>query len=113
MTPGEVAIMVFIAFASTGLGTLVWKQLAIVREEIASLRAEMQTGDASLRAEMREGHASLRAEMHEGFASLRNEMREGDALVRAEMRADNAALRSDLTQVALAVGARRTRASEG
>jgi hypothetical protein len=112
MTTGEIIITAYITVLTAGLGSLFWRQLAEIRAEIGALRIEVPEGDgelrqeiAALRIEMREGDGELRQEI----AALRIEMREGDG----ELRAEIAGLRSDLTQVALAVGARRPHASEG
>ncbi|MGH2730203.1 MAG: hypothetical protein ACRDJI_06280 [Actinomycetota bacterium] len=79
MTSGEIVITLFIAFVSTGLGTVFWRRLTDVRGEISELRQDMR-------------------EVRGEIAGVRSEI---------------GSVRSDLTQVALAVGARRPRASEG
>jgi hypothetical protein len=61
---------------------------------------------SGLRRETRQEIASLRAEVREEIQALRAEVREEIGTLRAEFREEIRALRSDLTQVALAVGAR-------
>ena len=109
--PDTIAIMVFTGLMTSGLGALVWARLnhiesrldllaaqSVRREELAEFRAEFRTELAELMAEVRTELAELRAEVRTEFASMRSEM---------------AVVRSDLTHIALAVGARKPRASEG
>jgi hypothetical protein len=90
MTSGEIVLMAFVAFVSAGMGTLFWRQVEGLRVELVALRDELRGGMTGLRTE------------------LRGEITE----LRREMRAEFASLRSDLTQVALAVGVGRPRASD-
>jgi hypothetical protein len=77
---------------------------AILGWMVHGLRGEMKGLRGELRAEM----ASLRVELKSDIAELRTEVRSDIRDLRREI----ADVRSDLTQVALAVGAKRRASSE-
>jgi uncharacterized protein involved in exopolysaccharide biosynthesis len=60
--------------------------IALVRAEIAALRAEMHAEIAALRSEMRAEIAALRSEMRAEIAALRAEMKAENAALREEMK---------------------------
>lgn len=105
VTTGEIVITAYITLLTAGLGSLFWRQLEGLRHEMAELRREVYGEITGLRRDVDGEITGLRSEI----AELRRELHDEIAGVRSEI----AGLRSDLTQVALAVGARRPRASEG
>lgn len=102
MTSGEIVISLFIAFVSAGLGSLFWTRLNRLESRLDGVMAQMATQGDMNRLEDGIDHMDGR------FAQMvtRDEFREEMARLRGEVRAEIAGLRSDLTQVALAVGAR-------
>jgi len=96
VTQGEIVITGFIAFLSAGLGTLFWTRMNRLEERFSTVASAAELGE-------------LRREVREDIGGLRSELGE----LRREVREEIGSLRSDVTQVALAVGAHRPRASEG
>jgi hypothetical protein len=89
-------------------------EIGDLRGEMGTLRSEMKSDLAQLRTELRGDIADLRTELRGDIADLRTELKGDIADLRTEMKGDIArldasvdALRSDVTQIALAVGARR------
>lgn len=89
MSAFEILVAIYLAAVPPALGFLFWGRLNRLETRMDDLRSEM-------RAEFGSEIGELRSEMRAEFSNVRQEI---------------AALRSDLTQVALAVGA-RPRASE-
>ncbi|MDQ3990957.1 MAG: hypothetical protein M3245_01430 [Actinomycetota bacterium] len=86
-----------LALIVSAVGAILAWMVHGLRTEVQALRTEFQAEVQAVRTELREEIQALRTELREEIQALRIEFRE-------EIRA----LRSDLTQVALAVGARPT-----
>lgn len=63
------------------LPPVTWNDVA-TKDDIGSVRTEMQALERTLRSEMQTGFAELRGEMQAGFAQLRGEMQAGDSSLR-------------------------------
>jgi uncharacterized protein YicC (UPF0701 family) len=113
MTLGEVVIAAFLALASTGLGTLLWSRLNRIEDRLERVE-EALAGKAEASAlESLRDELATKADKAD-LESLREELAtKADKADVAGIRGELANLRSDLTQIALAVGARQPRASEG
>jgi uncharacterized protein YicC (UPF0701 family) len=110
MALGEVVIPAFLAFASTGLGTLFWSRLNRIEDRLERVE-EALAGKAEASAlESLRDELATKADKAD-LESLREEL--ADKADVAGIRGELANLRSDLTQIALAVGSRQPRASEG
>ena len=81
----SIVVTAFITLMGGGLGTLFWSRLNRIEASMATRHDIMQ--------------------LHEELGQVRSEM--------AAMRSEMAVMRSDLTHVALAVGARPPKASQG
>jgi cell division protein FtsB len=80
-----------------------------LKTEISDLRTELKGDIAELRAELKGDIAGIRVELKGETAELRTELKADIADLRSDlggMRSEHAQMRSDLTQIALAVGAR-------
>ena len=98
----------FEAFLAIYMGLLAPLLIGLMSARFRRLEVEI----SSLRAEISALRTEFRHELRQEIAGLRTELRAEIAALRAEVRAEMAAVRADLTQIALAVGARRPRASE-
>jgi hypothetical protein len=85
-----------------------------VKVETGGLRTELNGGMAELRTEIKGDISDLRTELKGDISDLRTELKGDISDLRTELKGDIArldasvdALRSDVTQIALAVGARR------
>jgi hypothetical protein len=85
-----------------------------VTVETGGLRTELNGGMAELRTEIKGDISDLRTELKGDISDLRTELKGDISDLRTELKGDIArldasvdALRSDVTQIALAVGARR------
>ena len=96
------AVGIILGFLVHGVRAEMRAFRAEVRQEIGTFRAEVRQEIGTFRAEVREDNGSFRAEVRADNGSLRAEVRQDIAGLRREI----GDLRSDLTQVALAVGAR-------
>lgn len=96
MQPDTYAILGFMTLFGAGFAAFFWRQLEDVKRALAH---------SVTRHEFDRFHQDMTGDIQ----ALRSDI---EAL-RAEMRAAIASLRSDLTQVALALGTREPRASEG
>jgi len=85
------------ALVVAGVGAILGWMVHGLRGEMNSLRGELRAEMAALRVELKSDIAELRAELKGDIRDLRREI---------------ADVRSDLTQVALAVGAKRRASSE-
>jgi hypothetical protein len=85
MEPDSIIITAFITVMSGGLGTLFWARLNRIEAHMAT-RHDLD-------------------QLRHDIDQLRDEM--------GQLRSEQAIMRSDLTHIALAVGARGPRASEG
>jgi chromosome segregation ATPase len=86
-----------------------------IRSDLLRLKADTERGFTKIHEEIVEARAELRGELAEVRSDLRGELAEVRSDLRgelAEVRTEIRELRSDLTQVALAVGA-RPRAGHG
>ena len=103
MSAFEILVAIYLAVVPPALGFLFWGRLNRLETRMDSLGSE-------LRSEMRAEISGLRGEVHNGFSQVWAEFSQVRSEI-SDVRQEVAALRSDLTQVALAVGA-RPRASE-
>ena len=71
-----------------------------LREEMASLKADVQGEMASLRTDLREELASFKSDVQGGMASLKADMRQELALLRDEFR-QHYATKADLKELEL------------
>lgn len=96
----------FIALMGGALGVLFWSRLNRIEANMATRRELLQVRDDLRRetAHLRDGLEGDIAELRGDMAQLRSDM--------SQLHGEFAAMRSDLTYVALAVGARKPRASE-
>lgn len=100
----------FLAFASTGLGTLFWSRLTASKTASSGSRRHWPERQRASALESLRDELATKADLE----SLREELAtKADKADVAGIREELANLRSDLTQIALAVGARQPRAFEG
>jgi hypothetical protein len=113
MTLGEMVIAAFLAFASIGLGTLFWSRLNRIEDRLERVE-EILAGKADASAvESLRGELATKADKAD-FELLREELAgTADKNDVGGIRQELVNVRSDLTLIALAVGTRRPRASEG
>lgn len=94
MAVGDLVVLAFMTFWSGAISALVWGTYRRLDHRMDRFDERLDNQISGVRAEI----GTLRAEIGTQIGSLRGEM---------------TGLRADLTQVALAVGARRPRATEG
>jgi hypothetical protein len=106
MDVGDVALAIYTTLTTGGLGALIWTRLNRI-EAVLATKAD--------RAEFEALRQELATKADKGdVGTLRQEL--ATKAVTADLdaiRREMAIMRSDLTQVALAVGAKRSQASEG
>jgi hypothetical protein len=128
MDVGDAALAGYITLLSGALGALLWTRLNRIEAELASkssagevkaMRGELKADIEVLRKELA-GKAdkadleAMRGELKADIEAIRQGIaRMADKADVEAIRREMAIMRSDLTQVALAVGARRSKASEG
>jgi hypothetical protein len=129
MDVGDAALAGYITLLSGALGALLWTRLNRIEAELASksstgeveaMRGELKADIEVLRKELA-GKAekadveAMRGELKADIEALRQGGIAGmtDKADVEAIRREMAIMRSDLTLVALAVGARRSKASEG
>ncbi len=113
MDVGDAALAGYLTFLWGALGALFWTHLNRIEAELAG-----KSGKGDLEATRKEV-AAIRRDLagkadKADIESIRDELaRKADKADVEAIRREMAIMRSDLTQVALAVGARRSQASEG
>ncbi len=113
MDVGDAALAFYVTLVSGALGALLWARLNRIEAELANMadKAEFEP--------IRKDLTSIREELagkadKTDLEAIRTELaRKPDKADLEALRREMAIMRSDLTQVALAVGARRSEASEG
>jgi hypothetical protein len=107
MSAFEILVAAYFALIPPVLGALFWRRLDRMErglDELSKAVAGCATREEMAELSRAVGGCATREEMGEFRREMRSEL--------GQLRGEHAALRSDLTQVALAVGA-RPRASEG
>ncbi|MDQ3963429.1 MAG: hypothetical protein M3277_05895 [Actinomycetota bacterium] len=105
MTQGEIIIMTFQALLITGLGTMFWRRMDRLEDRMDAGFARVDAQFDQIVGTMDSRFAQTNNTMDSRFAQV------DDRFAQMDSRFDQ--LRSDMTQIALAVGANRPRATEG